>query len=154
MIICGEEWTSHAVFYGKSWEPAREVVAKALSERHHYGDQILVFSQGGCPWKEHLFELEKEMKVQPIFFVVYSDSNGSWRLQAVPPKSDSFGMRVPLPEPWRGLRDQSLDAALAASTNGTVPPGAVFVHANGFIGGHATKEGVLAMARAAIAGAK
>jgi uncharacterized UPF0160 family protein len=30
-------------------------------------------------------------------------------------------------------------------------PGCIFVHANGFIGGNKTKEGALAMARAALA---
>ncbi len=44
----------------------------------------------------------------------------------------------------RGLRDDALSEACGV-------PGGVFVHASGFIGGNATYEGALAMARKAIA---
>ena len=60
-----------------------------------------------------------------------------------------FENRVSLPAAWRGLRDGDLDAAAAATCG--APPGGVFVHASGFIGGHVDREGVLAYARAALA---
>ena len=52
----------------------------------------------------------------------------------------SFASRKPLPTAWRGLRDEELSAK-------TGIPGGVFVHASGFIGGNATEEGALQMAR-------
>lgn len=52
--------------------------------------------------------------------------------------------RLPLPEPWRGLRDEALDRVSGI-------PGCVFVHASGFIGGHCTREGALSLARATLA---
>lgn len=52
--------------------------------------------------------------------------------------------RLPLPEPWRGLRDEALDQVSGI-------PGCIFVHASGFIGGHHTREGALNMARATLA---
>ena len=52
--------------------------------------------------------------------------------------------RLPLPEPWRGLRDEALDEVSGI-------PGCIFVHASGFIGGHRTREGALNMARATLA---
>ena len=52
----------------------------------------------------------------------------------------SFENRAPLPEPWRGIRDQEL-----SDLSGI--PGCVFVHASGFIGGNETYDGALAMAR-------
>ena len=42
-------------------------------------------------------------------------------------------------EEWRGLRDQELSEVSGI-------PGCVFVHANGFIGGNSTLDGVLSMA--------
>ena len=52
--------------------------------------------------------------------------------------------RLPLPEPWRGLRDEALDQVSGI-------PGCIFVHTSGFIGGHHTREGALSMARATLA---
>ena len=51
----------------------------------------------------------------------------------------AFTNRLGLLEPWRGLRDAALVAACGIE-------GAKFVHAAGFIGGHETYEGALAMA--------
>ena len=51
--------------------------------------------------------------------------------------------RLSLPEPWRGLRGDSLSQIAGI-------PDCIFVHANGFIGGNANREGTLAMACAAL----
>ena len=75
---------------------------------------------------------------------VFQDVKGGWRVQAVAVEDGSFESRKKLPEPWRGARNGDLDALTGVS------PGGVFVHAGGFIGGHATKEGAVAMARRAV----
>lgn len=54
-----------------------------------------------------------------------------------------FPHRLPLPEAWRGLRDEALSELAGI-------PGCVFVHASGFIGGNCTREGALEMARRAL----
>jgi uncharacterized UPF0160 family protein len=64
--------------------------------------------------------------------------------QCVPPSAASFDQRKSVPDTWKGLRDDALSAACGV-------PGCVFVHASGFIGGNATYEGVLEMARKAVA---
>jgi uncharacterized UPF0160 family protein len=56
---------------------------------------------------------------------------------------ESFESRKALPDPWRGLRDDALSEK-------TGIPGGIFVHASGFIGGNATKEGALSMAKLAL----
>ena len=66
-----------------------------------------------------------------------------WRVQAVTAEGTAFTNRLGLREAWRGLRDAELSAACGID-------GAKFVHASGFIGGHATYEGALAMAVATI----
>ena len=44
--------------------------------------EIVEFEEGGCPWKEHLFELEENLDVEaPIKFVIYTDQNNKWRVQ-------------------------------------------------------------------------
>jgi len=48
--------------------------------------------------------------------------------------------RLSILSEWQGLRDQEL-----SDKSGI--PGCIFVHANGFIGGNQTYEGVLEMAR-------
>ena len=55
----------------------------------------------------------------------------------------SFVSRKPLPAAWRGIRNDELDAITGIQ-------GCVFVHASGFIGGHKTYQGALAMARKAL----
>ena len=48
-----------------------------------------------------------------------------------------------MPEAWRGLRDAELCAAAGME-------GCKFVHNSGFIGGHETRDGALAMAQKAL----
>lgn len=65
----------------------------------------------------------------------------------MPLNDKSFQNRLSLPKEWQGLRDEELSAKSGI-------PGGVFVHASGFIGGNATYEGVLAMARRSLELAK
>lgn len=46
------------------------------------------------PSQEHLFELETELKVDPLpKYCLYSDQNGQWRVQAIPQSPSSFNSR-------------------------------------------------------------
>jgi len=108
MDLVREEFLDRVNYYGKSWWPARAMVAKALEERFAVdpSGQILEFGNGGCPWKEHLFELEEEQGLgvetnghgsqgkTKILFVVYTDQNGMWRVQCVPVRPSSFENRL------------------------------------------------------------
>jgi uncharacterized UPF0160 family protein len=67
----------------------------------------------------------------------------SFMLQAVNVSPVSFESRKPLPEAWRGLRDEKLSEMTGIAD-------CVFVHASGFIGGNKTEEGVMKMALAAL----
>ena len=141
-----------------SWLPARATVGKAYASRAeaHPSGRIMVLPQGGVPWKEHLYTFEREASAGAdgqVYYVLYPESaadDSKWRVQCVSVSESSFESRKPLPESWRGVRDQDLDGVLAAEAekNGQdkLPEGAIFVHASGFIGGHKTKEGAMAMA--------
>lgn len=57
--------------------------------------EIIELEGGGCPWKEHLFELEKDLKIEvPIKFVIYSDQNNKWRVQV------NFNLSLYIYYPW------------------------------------------------------
>ena len=135
------------IFLGGSFH--REQVVKAIENRFsvHESGQILEFTDGGCPWKEHFFELEKKMKLEnsdkQVLYSIFPDSNGSWRIQSVPLSSHSFDLRRALPDQWRGLRDKALDEMCGID-------GCIFIHASGFIGGHTTRAGALELGKKAL----
>ena len=95
---------------------------------------------GHFPWKEHLFQVERELGIEgSIKFVLFTDERGLWRVQAVPVAPNSFVSRVGLLPEWRGLRDESLSSSAQL-------PDCTFVHASGFIGGARSRQSVLQMA--------
>eukprot|EP01112_Ceratiomyxa_fruticulosa_P000449 TRINITY_DN1040_c0_g1_i1.p1 TRINITY_DN1040_c0_g1~~TRINITY_DN1040_c0_g1_i1.p1 ORF type:complete len:331 (-),score=63.21 TRINITY_DN1040_c0_g1_i1:161-1153(-) len=134
------EFLEALTFYGNAWLPARTLVEQAIAERFniHNTGEIIVLSKY-CPWKDHLFTLEKEQGIEnTIKFVLFSDNSG-WRIQCVPINDSSFINRRGLHKAWRGRRDEELSKISEID-------GCVFVHATGFIGGNLTYEGALQMA--------
>ncbi|ESR52483.1 metal-dependent protein hydrolase [Citrus sinensis] len=146
MDLAGKEFLDTVRFYVRSWLPARSIVMECIGERYDYdpSGEIMVLKRF-CPWKLHLFELEEEMKIEPLIkYVLYEDDRGKqWRVQAVAVSPDRFESRKPLPAQWQGLRDDELSKEAGI-------PGCVFVHMSGFIGGNKSYGGALAMARAAL----
>jgi uncharacterized UPF0160 family protein len=54
----------------------------------------MTFKSGSCPWKDHLFTLEEELELKPLIkFVLFSDTNGKWRVQCVPKELGTFENR-------------------------------------------------------------
>ncbi|KAK9501063.1 hypothetical protein O3M35_002177 [Rhynocoris fuscipes] len=147
MDMVSNEFQDRVFYYVKDWLPAREVVLQAIENRFnvHPSGQIIELGQN-CPWKGHFFELEKELNVeQPaIKFVIFNGGGGMWRVQAVSIDENSFILRTPLLEPWRGLSDEKLFKVSGIEGIG-------FVHASGFIGGNRTREGALEMAAQTLA---
>lgn len=156
MLLTGNEFLDCVEGLAKSWWPARSIVAEALASRHkvHPSGRVALLPRF-CPWSSHLFELEATVgshgekeedkidKSNNILYVLFQDSKGGWRIQAVPAAEGSFDCRKKLPAAWRGLRDDELSRESGIE-------GGVFVHAAGFIGGNKTREGTLAMAAKAV----
>lgn len=135
--------------YGESWLPARDIVEASFKTRHdvHPSGEVIVLDRF-CPWKEHLYAIEKENNAQgDIKFVLFQDSGASWRISTVSVTSSSFEFRFGLPEPWRGVRDEQLSELTGVD-------GCVFVHAAGFIGGCKTRDGVMELAKLALSSRK
>jgi uncharacterized UPF0160 family protein len=146
VVLCGKDFCSAMTVVVESDIPARELVERALLKRAEVcsSGQIIALESGGLPWKQHLYDLEKVHKIDPLIkFVLYQDVSGMWRVQAVTVEGRGFENRLGLPEAWRGVRDQDLEGVSKI-------PGSRFVHAAGFIGGADTVEGVLKMAQAAL----
>lgn len=144
--LCGVDFLSVMTSIIESDLPARGVVEQALLDRQtvHASGEIICLKNGGLPWRQHLYELEKEHGVDPLIkFVLYTDQSGMWRVQAVTVEGKAFENRLSLPSAWRGVRDDQLTAV-------TCIPGSRFVHAAGFIGGNDTYEGALRMAQVAL----
>ncbi|KAA8571706.1 hypothetical protein EYC84_001687 [Monilinia fructicola] len=145
----GEEFSRGLDYYTKSWLPARSIVQQAYVKRLQYDSKgrILVFDGQSVPWKDHLYTLEdQENSENKVLYVLYPENprpDAKWRIQCVPDSKDSFQSRKPLPEAWRGFRDEELSQI-------TGIPGGVFVHAAGFIGGNKTFEGASKMAATAV----
>lgn len=148
--LCGEDFLSVLTKIVESDIPAREIVKQAVLDRKkiHESGQVICFPSGGLPWKGHLYDIEKELGLDDdnenddklIKFVLYTDQAGKWRIQAVTVEGTLFENRLSLPESWRGLRNDEL-------SNHSNIPGCIFVHANGFIGGNESYDGVLQMAK-------
>jgi len=143
--LTGQEFRDALFETVHSWLPGRSIIAEALEMRFKTdpSGQIIAL-QSYAPWKSHLPDMEATIVGQNsalIAYVIYPDQNEMWRIQCVAEAPNSFNSRIPLPEPWRGLRDEELDQIVGHQ----VPSGCTFVHNSGFIGGHRTREGALAM---------
>jgi len=143
--MMGETFLRKLQYYHRAWLPARTLVHDTYKTRKEYEGKgkLMVFPRG-CPWKDHLYTLEAEHPTEEkVVYVLYPESEhegAKWRIQAVSVSKDSFESRKPLPNSWRGVRDDQLSEVSGI-------PGCIFAHASGFIGGNKTKEGTLEMAR-------
>jgi len=128
--------------YGKSWLPAKTFVERAFENRFEVdkSGEIIVLDQF-CPWKEHLYSIEKDNNANgEIKFVLFKDSGDAWRISTVSITASSFEFRLGLPEELRGLRDEVLSEKSGIE-------GCIFIHAAGFIGGAKSKESVIKLAQ-------
>uniref|UniRef100_K1PVU6 UPF0160 protein MYG1, mitochondrial n=1 Tax=Magallana gigas TaxID=29159 RepID=K1PVU6_MAGGI len=97
MKMVGAEFLDKVLYYKKSWLPARELVEEAVKGRTEVdpSGEIVVFKTGGCPWKDHLFNLEAELDINPpIKYVLYTDQANKWRIQCVPESLVSFSNSI------------------------------------------------------------
>lgn len=147
MQLTATEFVDNVLHFYEGWLPAHEIVQKVVAGRTDVdaSGEILHFSSY-CPWKSHLFEIEKDENIEtPIKFVLYPDGDkGLYRIQAVNVAPGKFDLRLALPEPWRGIRDDELSKVSGID-------GCTFCHASGFIGGNKSFDGALQMARTALA---
>jgi uncharacterized UPF0160 family protein len=114
-------------------------VQEAYAKRFevHPSGHVMVFEDATL-WRDHLHEVE-DGKSPQVLYVCGKFGDKDWRITAVAIREGSFISRKALPAEWRGLRGVDLIKQTAID-------GAVFCHAQGFMGGCLTRQGVLAMA--------
>ncbi|KAL9090066.1 MAG: hypothetical protein Q9159_002234 [Coniocarpon cinnabarinum] len=147
----GSQFVSELTDAFHSWLPARHIVHESFLNRKQYDSQgrilVLPWRKEGLPWHDHLYKIEEEQREAGVTLYTLFPENGEkdskWRIRAVSRSSEGFELRKPLPEGWRGVRDEELSKLAGID-------GCVFVHASGFIGGNQTFEGALKMAQTAL----
>jgi len=138
--MCSNEFFEMLDYYLCSWMPGRSIVETAFNARStvHESGSIIVFKDVVPPWKDHLYDIERENNAAgKILYVLFPDAKQNWRVMCVSEEDASFTNRKSLL--WKGLRDDDLSKASEI-------PGGIFVHVTGFIGGNATYDGAMAMA--------
>ena len=149
VALTGKEFDEELKYLANVWLPGRKPVEEAIAKREEVdkSGKIIKLEQY-CPWKDHLYEVEKESGLDSeekrVEFVLFEDESAKkWRVSTVPIASGSFDKRKGLKKEWAGLRDQDLSEKSGI-------PGCVFVHNGLFIGGNDTYEGALEMARVSL----
>jgi len=121
-----------------AWQRARTLVLAAIERAE---DPRIVELDRNMPWREPLVADAPAAR-----FVIYPKSDG-WGLVAVPVELGSFANRLDLPEAWAGLSGEALARASGVAD-------ATFCHPNRFYASAASRDGVLALARGALAAAR
>lgn len=104
-------------------------------------ERIIVLPQF-APWQEYILT-STDAKATEALYVVFPSNRGGYIVQAIPDAIGSFGNRKPLPESWRGVPANDLQAVSGVAD-------ANFCHKGGFIGGAYSLDGALSMARKAV----
>ncbi|XP_070511749.1 MYG1 exonuclease isoform X2 [Cardiocondyla obscurior] len=120
MALTLEEFLEFVQYTKNVWLPARDIVRRAVESRFEVdpSGEIIVLSQA-IPWKEHLFQLEKDMNVSPSIKYAIFESDNAYRVQCMPVAAGSFVCRIFLPKTWGGLRTDSLVEACGIKVNGS-----------------------------------
>lgn len=115
----------------------------ALKDIEASGDSPLLIMSRGMPFSEALRISGKDH----FLFVIAPRPDSTWTIGTIRVKDDSFEDKVKLPEAWAGLKDAELAKATGVSD-------AVFCHIQRFMAVAGSRDGIMEMARQAIAGAE
>lgn len=139
--LMGQVFENVLNFHGVSYLKSKAIVEDALASRFDVDKSGKIIKlEKYCTWKTHIYNLEKEQNIEEIEFVLYKDSSDTWRISTVSINSGSFEFRKGIKSEWRGIRDAQLSEMVGVDD-------AIFVHANGFIGGAKSYESALKIAR-------
>jgi uncharacterized UPF0160 family protein len=77
--MCGAEFASVLAAVVEGDLPARGLVERAVLDRVQVdgSGEVIALPNGGMPWRSHLYEIERELSVEPpVKFVLYQDVAG------------------------------------------------------------------------------
>jgi uncharacterized UPF0160 family protein len=119
----------------EAFQRARELVRAAIASAD---DPRVIELSSNLPWRETVVAEAPDARL-----VVYPKSDG-WGMVAVPVAAGGFDNRLDLPEAWAGLTGDELAAVTGVDD-------ALFAHTARFYASAASRDGVLALAAAALA---
>ncbi len=126
-----ERQVAGAAAFGRAQQLVLDAIARSEDSR-------IVELDRNMPWRETVVTRAPDARL-----VVYPKSDG-WGMQAVPVAPGSFDNRLDLPADWAGLSGAELQAQ-------TGVPDAVFAHVARFYASAGSREGIMALARSALA---
>jgi uncharacterized UPF0160 family protein len=130
-----ERQVAGAAAFRRARELVRAAIAAAAAD-----DPRVIELPSNLPWRETVVGEAPDARL-----VVYPKSDG-WGMVAVPVAAGSFDNRMDLPAAWAGLTGAELAAVTGVED-------ALFAHTARFYASAASRQGVLALARAALAAA-
>ena len=83
-FLVGTEFKETVDGYVNSWLPAYDIVKAAIESRNENDPEgrLIMFETSGCPWKEHLFNIEEKLGIKgEILYVIYKNKETDWRIQ-------------------------------------------------------------------------
>lgn len=91
MKLAGKEFMDSLDYYSKSWWPAKYIVQQSILNRNNiHASGKIIELETFVPWKEHMFDIEKDLNLTgEIFYAIYKDKS-SWRVICVPNTPNSF----------------------------------------------------------------
>lgn len=127
--VSEEEFYYALKYFATSYYQAYDIVRSAVEKRKQIDPSgAIIFIETGCPWKEILFTIETEMKIEgQILFVIVFQNKTQYNVSTVPVSLGNFKFRKGLCVEWRGTREEVLKAKSGFSD-------IVFVHSSGFCG--------------------
>lgn len=139
--LVGTEFVDRVLSYATSWLPARDIVIEAIKNaKNVYETGEILELATPCPWKEHLFDLEKDYGIVGVpKYVLMRGDGDDWRVICVPHQPSSFICRKFLHKDWRGRTQEEIIQKSGIND-------AKFCHSTGFIGGAGTRASVFEMA--------
>jgi uncharacterized UPF0160 family protein len=141
--------------FGQAAIFARGILARACRQAHAEAralslvlaaarkaeDPRVIVLDRKLPWEKAVFE----GGLLNLLFVIYPNEDATaWYCRTIPPEPNSFGQRLSLPEPWRGLQEEAFSKAAGIEDG-------VFCHPSGFICGARSLASVVQLAGKAIA---
>ncbi|KAJ6239583.1 protein myg1 [Anaeramoeba flamelloides] len=142
VVVAQTEFYNYVTDCYYVWYPAYPIVYNAIQKAIEIDDNVEIIEiQEKCPWTDHLFRIEKDLKkVGQFKFVITPNKKfqifGCWSARTIPRKLGIRKYRVTFPENWKGLSKQQLQ-------NKTGLKGSINIHRSGFVAVCASKQCLL-----------
>lgn len=140
--VAEEEFYYEIKYLATSYYQAYDIVKSAIDKRKEIDpSEAIIFIETGCPWKEILFTIESELKIEgQILFAIIYQNKTKYNISTIPLTLGNFKFRKGLCSEWRGIKEDVLKTKSGFDD-------IVFVHASGFCGAAQSFDTALKMVK-------